>query len=353
MRIALVCPSNLLFMPYVDNYTRILKGCNKDYDIILWDRFHIEDEKNPLIYRDAKIGHQRGFLDYHKYYKFVIKILNAADYDKVIVFGLQLAFFLKRVLIKEFKGNYIIDIRDYNKIVNYFNIGKIINASSFSVLSSPGFKQWLPESDKYVINHNTQIQSTKELAELKDCRNKERFTVAYIGSVRNYRTNVELISSLKKCDWIDIVFHGEGYINESIQEYLDLNGIENVTLTGRYNREDEENLYLSTDLVNILVSDESINNRTLLPNRLYNAAKYGKPILALDGTYLAEQIKKYNLGIVINSFDDVEYKIKEYMDNFDSKSFDTDRNRFLDAVMQENRQYRTKVEDFTANTEDC
>lgn len=34
MKIALICPSNMLYMPYVKNYEQILIEQNIDYDII-------------------------------------------------------------------------------------------------------------------------------------------------------------------------------------------------------------------------------------------------------------------------------------------------------------------------------
>ena len=63
MKIALICPSNMLYMPYVDNYTKILDEINVDYSVINWDRFKIEKDRE-FVYRDSKIGHQRNFLDY-------------------------------------------------------------------------------------------------------------------------------------------------------------------------------------------------------------------------------------------------------------------------------------------------
>ena len=77
-------------------------------------------------------------------------------------------------------------------------------------------------------------------------------------------------------------YHGEGDINDDILEHLKRANINNVYLTGRYENEDEADLYINSDLVNVLISNRSINNKTLLPNRLYNAAVYGKPIIAYE-----------------------------------------------------------------------
>lgn len=339
MRIALICPSNMLYMPYVENYEIILKENNLDYDIINWDRFNMEDENNPFKYKDKKIGHRRNFFDYYKYKKFIIKHLNMVKYDKVIVFGIQITFFLKKILQKKFTGNYIIDIRDYNPIINYFNISKVINNSSFTVLSSPGYKEWLPNTDKYIINHNTKMKSLDELKSPELPFNKEKINIAYIGAIRDYQVNIDFIDSLKNSNLVDIFFHGEGNINKDIKKYLDSNNIQNVYLTGRYEKKDERKLYDNNDFINVLRYNERINNKTALPNRLYNAAIYGKPMIAFTGNYLAKIIADYELGLILDSFNDTEDKIKNYLKDFDKKEYEEKRHVFFEKVIEDNKNF--------------
>ena len=346
MRIALICPSNLLYMPYVSNYERILKENYVDYDIINWDRFSIEKE-SEFTYRDSKIGHQRSFLDYFKFSRFVLNILRMNRYDKVIVFGIQLVFFFKRYLIKEYSNKFIIDIRDYNRIIKYFNIGKLIDNSNFTVLSSPGYKDWLPKSNKYVINHNTQIERLDELRKVeREIKNKDIISISYIGSIRDYKINTNFIDSLKNKKHIALNFHGEGSINKDIENYVIDQIIDNVRLTGRYEKEEEAKLYKGSDFINVLIPNDSINSRTLLPNRLYNAAVYGKPIIAFKGTYLSEIIKKYNLGIVVGSFFNIEREIMEYINNFNFELYEKGRSSFFGTVIEENKEFSIRIKKF-------
>lgn len=347
MRIALVCPSNMLYMPYVDNYIKVLNEANVDYDIINWDRFNIEDKNNTLKYRDKKIGHQRNFLDYYEYYRFIIRCLNMERYDKIIVFGIQLTFFLQNILRKKYKKKYIIDIRDYNKIINYFNIGKIVNNSSFVALSSQGYKEWLPDSNKYMVNHNTQIENFEEFKKPNIIFNKKKVRIAYIGAIRDYQVNIDFINSLRNTNLIDVFFHGEGDVNKDIQDYLDSKSVENVYLTGRYNAEDEKKLYEDNDLINVLRYNDGINNKTALPNRLYNAALFGKPMIALSGTYLAEIINNYKLGLVLNSLENIGGKIEEYLKDFDSEAYNENRIDFFSNVIEDNYAFLQELKKFT------
>lgn len=340
MRIALICPSNLIYMPYVRNYEKILQEVDVNYDIINWDRFNIEDQDNINIYKDLKVGHQRNFFDYYKYNKFLIKTLKSTQYDKIIVFGLQLTFFLKKLLIKEYKKKYIIDIRDYNRIIKFFNIQKIINNSSFCVISSPGYKNWLPINGEYITNHNTSIDSLDEVHKVNPFIQNDKINIAYIGAIRDYQINIDFINSLKNNNQFNLNFHGEGTINNDIQKYIDTNNINNVFLTGRYQREEEEGYYVKNDLINVLRNNDGINNKTALPNRLYNSIMYGKPILAYKGTYLAELIDQFNLGMVINSFYDIDSKIIDFFNSFNPSEFEKSRQIFLNNVIKENQQFK-------------
>lgn len=349
MKIALVCPSNILYMPYVENYTNILDEIDLQYDSINWDRFKIEKD-SEFTYRDSKIGHQRSFLDYFKYSRFVLNILEKNNYDKVVVFGIQLVFFLKSYLIKEYSNKYIIDIRDYNRIINYFNLEKAVDHSNFTVLSSPGYKEWLPKSNKYIINHNTKIESLDELKVIdSDIKNTDVININYIGSIRDYKININFINSLKNKKHIALNFHGEGAINKDIENHVINQTIGNVKLTGRYEKEQESQLYKSSDFINILIPDDSINSRTLLPNRLYNAAIYGKPILTFDGTYLSEIVKKYNLGIVVESFNNIETVIMQYINDFKLEFYENGRTLFFESVIKENKEFRDRLEKFKIN----
>ena len=197
-------------MPYVKNYEQILIEQNIEYDIINWDRFQIE-EIDENTYRDEKKGHQRNFLDYTKYKNFLLDKLNVTHYDKIIVFGIQLCYFLKNLLTKDYKGKYVIDIRDYNKILHFFNISELIEYGSYTVLSSPGYKVWLPKSNKYLINHNTQISNLNELQEIETAFNKEKVNIANIGAFRDFYINRRFVDTLKNSERFVLYYYGETY----------------------------------------------------------------------------------------------------------------------------------------------
>lgn len=347
MRVGLICGSSLLYLPYIESYKRILKSINVDYQIINWDRFHIENDLE-YKYRDKKVGHKRNYIDYLKFKTFIINILENEKFDKLVVFNLQLAHFLGNFLCKYYKGNYILDLRDYHKIIKFTNVKNLVENSFLIVISSPGFKDWLPKSEKYIINHNTQFSSKSLIKETKvEVKNRLNGTViiSYIGTLRDYDINEKFIRSLSNKKNIKLVFHGDGIINRQIEDYINKNNIANVNVFGRYYKEEEAELYKKSDLINIFL-DQDINGKTLLPNRLYNAVIYNKPIITLSGTYLAELVIKYNLGLALPSFENVENHIFSYLEEFDETEYQQGRIKFLKQVMCDNHLFDLKIKEF-------
>jgi len=346
MKIALICPSNIIYMPYLKNYEKIFESNSDDYTIINWDRFKIEDSENKNTFRDKKIGHQRNYLDYFRYKQFIVKKLKKTKYDKVIVFGLQLAYFLRKKLQNEYKNKYIIDIRDYNKILSIYKPSKLFEGAYSVVISSPGYKKWLPQQCNYIVNHNTLYDELKPIKNFKLLKSNNQIKISYIGMITNLKENINLINFLKNKEEFYMIFHGEGIINSEIDNYVNEKNIVNVSVLGRYEKKNENQLYQEADFINMILYNNSVNNSTCLSNRLYNAASNGKPLLTLKGTYLADEIQKYHLGLVVDSLDILEEEISGYIKNFSERLFFEGRLKFFEKVQDDNRKFVREIENF-------
>lgn len=339
MRVLLITPSNRLFMPYIETYMKILNAMQISYDVVYWDRFQT-GETGEYVFHDSKIGHQRNLYDYYKYCKFIRNILKKREHTKIVIFGLQLFYFLKRELERSYSNNYILDIRDYNKILKLMNSKKIFRGSRIIVLSSEGYKKWLPESNKYEINHNTTVQSTSELLDISTkSDNSYPIHIGYIGAVRNLEVNKKFILELKNDYKYFLKFHGYGPATEKLMNYTSDNEIYNVDITGKYNKSDEKELYLSLDFINGLAASNTINEKTNLTNRLYAAALYGKPIITNEETFMSKIISQYNLGIVVKNDSDLKKQIDNEILNFNFEKFETGRCNFVNKVIKDNDKF--------------
>lgn len=333
MRILFVCPTNPRFMPYLNNFLEVV-GTDHEVELIIWDRFNDEKPDAGYIYRRGGARHQRGLLDYYMYGRFIRRHLKSHSYDRIICFGLQMAFFLRRELRETYSGRYIVDIRDYNKIARFYDFEGLIKNSALTVISSAGYKSWLPNFDRYFINHNTLIKS---LADVRPIGNKRALPVSIssIGALRDLKINTDFIASVAGCSEIQLSFHGQGDINSQLSAFVN-DGYSGVAITGYYPKEREPGLYMSADMINVFRYPDSLNNNTALPNRLYSAPIFAKPLLAFKGTYLADLIEVHELGLVVSSFHDVGCQILEYFERFDPEAFDISRRAFLSGVIHEN-----------------
>lgn len=343
MKVLFLCPTNPKYMPYLDNYLNILNSFNAEFDILIWDRFCIESFSSNLIFRRGGSKHKRGFLDYYHYAQFVKKHISENSYDKIVCFGLQTAFFIKDILCKKYLNKFILDIRDYNLIKKIYNFEKIISSSFFTVISSQGYTEWLPRSDKYIVNHNFNFSNLSGINDVNKME-IENLSISSIGALRDLEVNMNLISSLKNSSLINLNFHGHGDINDILINKT--NGFKNLNITGSYERSEESILYFKSTLINVLRYPDSLNNKTALPNRLYLAPYYGKPLFSFYGTYMSKLIQDYNLGLVVNSFENLEKKIFNYVEDFDKDEFDFSRKLFLNKVIEDNFVFKKSVQDF-------
>lgn len=350
--ILLIAPSNLNHMPYVKSYIDILNRYKYRYKIINWDRFNNEKETlNNIIYKDKKIGHRRNFFDYYKFSRCVKKEIKKLNPSKIIIFGIQLSFFLKGTIVEKFHNNYIIDIRDYNKIFNKRYFKKIFRCSNVNVISSNGYKKWLSrENDgiKYVINHNFNMskQMLNSMEKIEAIANNDRITISYIGSLSDKKVNDQLIDKLKNNSRYILRFIGEGIINNHLLDRINNEKINNMYVEGYYEKELESQKYKESELINMLMSKENINNLTCLSNRLYNAAYNSKPLIVLEGSYMAKIVERHSLGLVLDNLDNIEYKIERYLEDFDVVQYNNQRYLFMEKVIEENNYFETVVKKF-------
>jgi len=341
MKLLLVCPNSDSYMPYLKYYTEILAKLEIQYDTIYWDRLH-DLRKSDFVYSDKKKIHKRGFIDYYKYSKFVLSILKKDSYEFIIIFSIQMYFFLQKTLTREYFNKYILDVRDYHILIHFINKKILSTSLTQLIVSSPAYKRWLPADvkNKVLVSHNASFDSSQKI-EL--CDDSSKINISYIGALRDYKINKLFLLSLKKSNKINILYHGYGLVNDEIKKVINKYDIPNATLTGRYDKSQEYKLYRDSTIINVLRFNDGINNRTALPNRLYNTVYYGKPLLAFKGTYLSELIIEYDLGIVIDNFDNLENKIITYMSNLNRSNFDQNRNRFLSVINKENKVFVEKI----------
>ncbi len=133
------------------------------------------------------------------------------------------------------------------------------------------------------------------------------FTVGFIGGIR-YPKQMSML--IRACENIGCkaLLAGAPAIPE--EEFNRLKEGANPTLiefSGKYNYEkDILNLYGRVDCVYAVYDADDPNVRIALPNKLYEAVDCELPIIVAKGTYLAQLVDSWGVGIAVSHFDQVD-----------------------------------------------
>lgn len=343
--VLIITPSNIIHMPYLNNYINILDSLDIKYKIINWDRNHIEEESS-LKYRNKSIGVKKRYLEYRNYYKFVQTKIEDFAPEKIIIFGIQLGYFLNKVLIKNYKDKYILDIRDKNLMMYFYNLNKLIENSKYTVISSEGYRRWLLGGKNYLVNHNINIDNLD--SEMVPPSKKGKIKIGTVGTIRDKNINLKLINEVSKSKNLSACFYGDGSVKETLEYYVTKERKDNVLFYGRYKKNEEKEIVNSCDFISVLRLPDSSNNKSALPNRLYSGALYGKPLLAFEGTYLAQVIKMFKLGVVVDTLDNLELTLQHYqywlVENW--KEYLSNRENFFRWVLSDNEKFKSYLTEF-------
>lgn len=349
MKIALVLPSSLWFSPYVRIYTRILDKENIDYHIISWNR---EGADKPEGFQyEVRCKKGRGpadFTEYWGYIKYIKKTIIEQKFDRIIVFGPQLACLMSIFLLTKYRHRYMIDYRDLSieqkpGFKQLFSI--LLRFSCANVISSPGFKRCLPKRD-YYLSHNFDERAVRNALEEKS--SETSFNIANgieiltIGAIRDLSSNIEVTKAIANQDGFTLRFVGRGQGTvEHLQAYCEEVRANNVSFTGAYDKPEEAGYVKASTFMNIFYP-RAITHDTALSNRFYNSLIYRKPMIVTKDTIQGDYAEKYNVGVAVKDCsqltDDLKTFLKqdydEYCKHCDAllSKFMNDQYEFVDAV---------------------
>jgi hypothetical protein len=336
MKLGLILPTNLYFAPYLNIYTQILKKKNIDYDVLFWDREGI-GETDGIVYNkksDKTSSKLTKLKDFFLFSRFITKELKKNNYDKLIVFNPQIALFLYKYLKKKYSKKLLLDYRDLS-IEQIFpkQFEKLLSICSNIIISSPGYKKCLPSNFNYILSHNFDINTLKNLPVFKKnklnihIKNKPT-RISTIGGIRDFDQNKELIENVKNDDNFILSFFGKGIAEESLKLFSKQNRIKNTFFSGFYKKNNEYKFYLEATFINIYYP-KILSHETAISNRFYNSLIYKRPMIVTKNSIQGDFVEKYNLGIVVSDCDDIKEKLNNYINSFNETKFIENCNNLL------------------------
>lgn len=332
-KIAIVLPNNIWFSPYVSIYTEVLRANKIPYDIISWNRDGSED--NPLQFNYV-LNDKNPFVlfrAYHKFASFVKKMITEKSYERLIVFTPQSGIFLSNFLKKNFKGKYIFDYRDLSIEQKFYfkkPFLKVLQNSYANVISSLGFKKYLPKRYKYIISHNFNVESVRRA--LDDNVGEELtdnpIDVLTIGGIRDYESNVQIIEHLANVSGFSVRFVGKGPSAAALQKRTAELKADNVSFIGYYPKEREKEYVAEASFLNIFYPRKPSHD-TAISNRFYNSLIYRKPMITTRGTIQGDYAEKYNVGVALDSCENLPEILRTYLSSTNTKLICDNSNKLL------------------------
>lgn len=348
-KVAILIPGNPWFCPYVGIYTRLFDEWNIPYEIIYWNRGgEVNDIGIPF---NAKTGNGRlsKFIGYFKFAKFIKNQLSKNKYSKVVVFSSQIGIFCVDFLKKHYQGNYIFDFRDLSieqsKLFRHpFDV--LLKSSYANVISSPGFKDYLPSGVKYILSHNfIEEEVKKALDPVNNTISTSPIDILTIGGIRDYESNAPLMDVLGNNKNFTLRFIGKGPSALDLEKHAKDNDYSNVFFKGYYNKCDEPEYVKSATCLNIYYPDKT-THKTALSNRFYNSLIYRRPMLVTKGQIQGDYCEKYNVGIAISNIESAPNQIQNWFSTFDYNEYENSCIALLKQFLEDYDYFRNMLKSF-------
>lgn len=338
-------------MTLISHYTNFLEAYNIKYDIIYVDKYDEKEITNAnhqyayIISSSRSDSKLKKIIKYFGFRRFAKNIIKQNKYDFIIVWNSFTASLFPLYLAIKKRKKYCINIRDYfyeNNMLFYSLINLIIKNASFTTISSKGFLSFLPKHN-YIMLHSLNSELLIDTYPRKELRNNVYpIRISFIGNIRFYERNFEIINQLGNDDRFILQYFGKGA--DIIEEYAADKKIYNVVCLNGFEPTETIKLLNKTDIINNLYGYGEVALDTAISIRLYYGAYLKIPILVFSETHMAEVAESIGIGIRIDHIDD---KLGDYIYNkyyaLDIGNMIKSSNAFIDSVKNENKLFNDKL----------
>jgi len=351
MRYLIVTYDDYFNIPYIQYYEDYLRRHGHCYDIVLWNRSRQQvNIPNAFVYcgkdRHSKLGKLLPFFGWRR---FVLKLLKDNTYDRMIILTTMPAVLLADRLLKEYRGRFWFDIRDFTyENVSFYKktVEKLVHAAAAVSISSPAFRSFLPDSDHIFLTHNISNQNFAEPHCTLNIREKP-LHIGFVGGIQFVEQNRLLLLQFANHPDYRLKYVGKAHLGCDLQPFCRENGIQNADFAPAFTNDQKPDIYRNIQLINCVYGNDNQVVRLLLPNRLYDCVLFKKPILVSKGTYLADVVAQYHLGIAVDpKTENVVQAVDNYISDFDRAAFEQGCAEFLAGVEADVALYQKALEGF-------
>lgn len=308
MKILLIGFAKMKYMPYMHFYLDQIDWQQHNVHVLYWNRdcapevppagvtchefaWSMEDDI-------PKLRKLRGFFEYRK---FAAGLLRRERFDRIVVMHSLPGVLLSGLLIRQYRGRFIFDYRDYTyeSFAPYRRIiHALVRASLATFVSSDGFRDALPELDKVYTSHNLRRDALSHRGQPR--RTDGPLRIAFWGYIRHEQLNRRIIRALAGDRRFQLHFYGrEQAIALRLKDYAREIGAENVVFHGAYDPGDQDAFAAETDLLHNLYSNtEAPAQQRAMTNKYYDGLVYRLPQLCMKDSFVGRRVMQEGVGLV-------------------------------------------------------
>lgn len=348
-------------MPYLYFYLHVLESSSNinEYHLLYWQRDTSLDVAVPsvfsIIYKYSGVISKRNklllkiphFLSFREKAR---RIIKSNHYDKVVFLHSTPGLLLYKILRKN-KTPYLLDYRDFShENIGFYkkSIESLTLKSELTLISSPGFRVYLPKTNKIYNVHNlSEIDFLSKPSNEKIRMSCSPFIIRYWGIIRHSEINLTLIGKIANDSRFELHYHGREQEEAIIlKHYCSIKGVKNVYFHGEYLPQEREKFAANTHMIHNLY-DNRHRALNALGNKFYDGILFHLPQLCAEGSYMGEQVAKLDLGLVIDlNNGNVADIIYDFLKKLDYQKFDARCVSALNEIKDEQRDARELLKQF-------
>lgn len=265
------------------------------------------------------------FLFQYKAIKHILKNYKKYDYIHCCDFDTG---FITWLSTRFTRTRYIYDIYDYyadshklsnifRKIVIFFE-NRVINNSYTTIICTEKREEQIAGSrpKKLVVIHNAP-PSIKNEDVLRMAGKNDIKQIAYFGIFEEGRMLIELMRAVSEKESVNLQIGGYGLL-ENVVEQFDKKS-NNIHFCGTLDYDDVLKMESKCDIVTALYDPNNRNHYYAAPNKFYEGAMLGIPIIMAEKTGMSDLIAKHQNGVILKNFtqDNLEKAIDVLVENYE------------------------------------
>jgi len=282
--------------------------------LILWDRENSK-KKHPnssILNLKAPFGSSIFIILFPIWTVFVIielmkskpDIIHACDFSGVIP-SLIYSTFKKTPVVYDIWDSLTGYFPTKNEFIRTLMIGfekYLIKKSNKTLIPDPERTEQMEITEPDLLKKITVIYNSETFLNFNkkiNLKNK-KINLTYVGVLSSRSRGLEQLVSIAKIN-PDVTFRIAGYGPDErvITKLIKSKGLKNIIFYGRINREKAEKLNKEADIIVSLLDPNFENYKYATSTKVFDAMKFGKPVITTKNTATGRLVEKANWGVAI------------------------------------------------------